>query len=121
MTDLAHAVLITDPPMEATHFGIPVSYFGEDGELIALGHHGLRRLIAAFNRHARVYLGLDNIADDRSAQLADYLPLISQQWATFHKPDPDNGVWDQVQDWMWVAEWADASTPGALPVSILKA
>ncbi|MFD9444986.1 hypothetical protein [Streptomyces sp. NPDC060001] len=108
---------ITDPETEATHYGIPVAHVGEDGDMLALGHPGTRRAFAAFNRHARVFCHLANLADDQNASLSDWADVIEEKWAIFRKADPDN-CWED-PDCSWFYDEADESTPGALPVTIL--
>lgn len=83
------------PIAEDTHYGVPVTHVGEDGDMLAFGHHDPRRALAAFNRHARVFCGLSGVADDRSATADDMLALITAEWGQFRKPrvgdeeDPD--------------------------------
>lgn len=108
--------LIADPQMEDTHYGIPVAHIGEDGEMLALGHHSTRRALAAFNRHARDFAGLTNLADDGSARTNDWASAISQRWAIFRKPDPQ---WED-PDYTWVADWSNPDAPGARPVTLLR-
>lgn len=110
--------LIADPAMEDIHYGIKVSHIGEDGDLIALGHHTDRRTIAAFNRHMRAFLGLANLADDRSATVADWLPALQRKHAVFRTPDPENEFEDP--EWSWVAHWCDADTADARAVTLLR-
>lgn len=98
--------------MEATHFGVPVVYFGEDGDMLALGHHAPRQALAAFNRHARRYCNLVNVADDRHATADDWLDSISTGWLTFTKGNPD-------EDFLWQGDTATASTPGVVAVTLL--
>lgn len=117
-TDTSTQPALTQPAMEDTHYGIGVSHIGEDGDLVALGHHSTRRALAAFNRHARIFLGLDNLADDRSATTADFAPAIQQKHCLFRLPDPSN-CWEN-PDWVWVADWCDPGTPGAQPVTLLR-
>lgn len=117
MNDTTAAEIITDPEMEATHYGIRVAYYGEDGAMLALGHLGDRRAIAAFNRHARVFLGFDNLADDHSSRASDWAELIEQRWATFRKPNPNSLYEDP--SWVWVVDWATAEQAGAQPVTVL--
>jgi hypothetical protein len=111
--------LITDPEMEATHYGITVAHIGEDGDLIALGHHSDRRTLAAFNRHMRTFVGLANLADDRSATAAEWMSALQQKHAVFRAPNPTEDCWED-PDWTWVAEWCDADAPGAKPVTLLR-
>ncbi len=61
---------IADPAAEPSwsdfdeHYGIRVAYLDEDGEMVALGHHDPRRVVAAFNRHSRQGSCWLNMADD---------------------------------------------------------
>ncbi|MCF0086648.1 MULTISPECIES: hypothetical protein [unclassified Streptomyces] len=102
----------TPNDMEAVHYGIPVSTYGEDGNMLALGHHDHRKTFAAFNKHARTFLGFANFADDRQAHLDDWIDEIHHTWLTFHRPDLEG-------DWTWEGRPATADTPDAIPVSIL--
>lgn len=115
-TDTAPNV-IADPETEATHYGIAVCHFGEDGDMLALGHHGDRRAFAAFNRHARVFCHLANLADDQSANLTDWFGCIEELWVVFRKADPNN-CWED-PDCEWFFDRATEGTPGAQPVTIL--
>lgn len=57
-----------------THYGIPVAGIGEEGELVALGHHEPRRAFAAFNRFVRREWGWDLASETKtrsSRTLAD--------------------------------------------------
>lgn len=44
-------------------FGILVSEIGDDGDMIALGHHDPRHTLAAFNAHARQVCGMTDLLD----------------------------------------------------------
>ncbi|HEY9353644.1 MAG TPA: hypothetical protein VIP28_10350 [Nocardioides sp.] len=109
--------IITDPETEDTHYGIPVAHIGEDGDMLALGHPGTRRAFAAFNRHARVFCGLANLADDRGAALADWSDVITEEWVIFRKADPDN-EWED-PDYEWFFDRVTKDAPGAQPVTVL--
>lgn len=111
--------LIAKPAMEGTHYGIQVAWLGEDwGEaLIALGHHDTRHALAAFNRHARHFGSLANLADDPEATTAEWAGEIKQRHGFFRKPDPDSG---EDREWSWVIEWCDADNPNATPVTLLR-
>lgn len=62
------------------HYGVYVSFIGEDDQLVALGHHGNQRaVIAAFNRHAQVDVGL-SASDDWKPLVEDVSPL-DRVWA----------------------------------------
>lgn len=110
--------IIVKPEMEDTHYGIQVCHVGEDGDMFALGHPGIRRAFAAFNRHARVFCRLANLADDRGAQVEDWIDSITEHWVILRKPNPDNEHEDP--DWEWVADWVDADTPHALAVTLFR-
>ena len=111
--------IITDPEMEATHYGVQVAAIGDDGDLIALGHHDTRRALAAFNRHARVVWGLLNLQDSRAAIAADWAQDIKPRMAVFRKADPDNLHEDP--GCIWFADWSDPNSPHARPVTVLSA
>ncbi|MCX4232079.1 hypothetical protein [Streptomyces ortus] len=116
MTQTDTTLPIADPETEDTHYGIPVCHIGEDGDMLALGHPGTRRAFAAFNRHARVFVGIANLADDRTARLDDWYDRVTEEWVIFRKPDPEQG---EDPDYEWVTEQVDASEPGAQPVTVL--
>ncbi|MFB7707951.1 hypothetical protein [Streptomyces sp. NPDC056105] len=111
----ATPTLLADPEMEATHFGIPVSYYGEDDCMIALGHHSKRRALAAFNRHARTLLGLASVSDDPESRAVDWLDAICERWAIFTAPDNPT----EYPDGFWFVQFTDGEQPGALPVTVL--
>lgn len=100
------------PIPEATHYGIDVTAIGEDGDLLAFGHHDPRRALAAFNRHARTEWGLANLGDDRRAIADDFTGQITTGWGQFRKPLTTEG---EDPDWEWVmdvcAETDERATP----------
>lgn len=62
------------------HYGVYVSFIGDDDQLVALGHHGnFRAVIAAFNRHASVDVGLGNIDDWEPFSEGPH--VVEQVWA----------------------------------------
>ncbi|MFJ3601864.1 hypothetical protein ACIPVA_03615 [Streptomyces anulatus] len=112
-TPVAQLAAVTEAPaMENTYYGIPVAYIGEDGDMVALGHHTHRRALAAFNAHARQHCGLTNIADDPQAIAQWWLEAVSPGWATFTAPDDS--------EFLWIATPARENTPGAQPVTWLN-
>ena len=111
--------VITDPATDDTHYGIPVCHLGEDGDMLALGHPGKRKAFAAFNRHARVFCGLANLADDFGAHITDWLDTVEEKWVVFRKPDPDNEFEDP--DYEWYLDESTPDDPNARPVTILRA
>lgn len=116
MTQPIARQIIDKPETEDTHYGIPVCHIGEDGDMLALGHPGIRRAFAAFNRHARVFCHLANLADDQNARLNDWADAIEEKWVVFHKPDPEQG---EDPDCEWVFDYSAEGQPGAQPVTIL--
>lgn len=117
-TAIAPGTVLTDPEMEATHYDIPVVCFGEDGDMLALGHHEPRRALAAFNRHARTFIGLSNVADEPGALAQDWLDAIREGWVVFATPDPEQG---DDPDYVWYAHPAKPDAPNAQPVTFLNA
>lgn len=107
---------LTNPETEATYYGVPVAHIGEDGDMLALGHPGTRRAFAAFNRHARVFVGLANLADDRRATVDEWIDQVEEKWALFRRPDPEQG---EDPDYVWICDYSSKDVPGALPVTIL--
>jgi hypothetical protein len=61
------------------HYGCRVTYIGEDGDVMVMGHPGARRALAAANRCARKDVGLVNLADDRFADF--YALMVRELWA----------------------------------------
>ena len=116
-TETTAPEIVADPEMEATHYGITVAHLGEDGDMVALGHHSVRRALAAFNRHARVFVGLINLADDRSATVSDWDIAVEQKWAVFRKSNPEDG---EDPDYVWVCDYSAEGEPGARPVTLLE-
>ena len=62
-----------------THYGQRVTYIGEDGDVLVLGHPGRRRSIAAANRMARKVAGVRNLADDIGVFVGDIGTV--EKWA----------------------------------------
>lgn len=90
------------------HYGIYVSFIGEDDQLVALGHHGNERaVIFAFNRHAQVDIGLDNIED--WVPFVENVTPLHRTWAVETTGDTDN----------WNLRWpVAADEPDAFPVTV---
>ncbi|MER8233182.1 hypothetical protein [Streptomyces sp. NPDC094049] len=106
------------PDMDATHYGIPVTAFGDDGGVLALGHHTPRRALAAFNAYARTWWGASNLADDREARAADWLDEIKTDWVVFRRPDPARG---DDPTWLWFMDHAQPDHPQAVPITYVCA
>jgi hypothetical protein len=117
-TTPAPGSLITEPRMADTNYGIHMAPLGEDGDdILALGHHGKRKALAAFNRYARTVIGLPNIADDFQARAQDWFDAIEQRWAVFTVPDPEEG---QDPDWAGSMRFADLMAEVAVEESVLR-
>lgn len=63
------------------HYGVHVSCLGEDGDIIALGHHDTRRAVAALNRYARRDLGLSDVFDSGRLFYMDVASSVESCWA----------------------------------------
>lgn len=111
---------LTPDDFEATYDGISVCCSGEDGDMIALGHHDPVKALAAFNRHAREFVKIENVlADDTVTpeELADLTDCITQRWGLAY------AATEEEQDhlgWSWRLETATADTPGAIPYMFLN-
>ncbi|MFC7794589.1 hypothetical protein [Streptomyces cinereoruber] len=116
MTTAVQTGPLTVPEMEGTYFGIPVAYYGEEGNMLALDHHTPRRALAAFNRHARTFCGLANIADDQNTTVDDWVDGIGTAWFVFRVPEPGLG---QGADCLWYGRQVAPGDPNALPVTLL--
>jgi hypothetical protein len=115
-TERQPGAIIATPETEDTHYGIPVAHVGEDGDLLALGHHDRRKTLAAFNKHARTFIGLPNVADDFSAHAEDWLNAIRLRWAVFAVPDPEMA---EDPEWTWAARFSDGPIHNAQPIMYL--
>ncbi len=109
-------------------YGIRVSYIGDDGAMIALGHHDKRVVIAAMNRHARTYCGLENMLDDPRAGYHDVERGLSECWAVeLHDRCLECGDNPECRECHalrnrpaeeWCLRWGIERTPGSFPVMI---
>ena len=91
--------------MLATYYGVPLSDIGEYGDVIALGHIGKYRMVAALRRHAREFYGEPRqFALTTVAELADSIAHI---WMV---NTADGTTW-------WLLRRVEADTPGAFPVT----
>lgn len=117
------------------HFGIPVSAIGEDGNLIALGHHTPKAALAAFNAYARRTIGLVDLLDGRGRwqEALDGVKQCRAVLLTEHCRDcADPEVRDAAcgQCWeirdaakggsWWIAYDAAEDEPGAFPVTVWR-
>lgn len=98
-----------------TYYGVQVSAIGDDGDLVALGHVGKLRALAAFNRVAREVWG--NARDHGNAALYDgegqpdqVVDSVRHTWMTNDRPADD-----------WWMRKAHPDDPGAFPVTYWSA
>ncbi|MEU8048110.1 NUDIX domain-containing protein [Micromonospora echinofusca] len=86
--------------------GIALSDIGEDGDIIALGHHDPARLLTALRRYAREVRGEALAPADPAAPHAQ----IRHEWGVniSEAAGPDQE---------WYLETAPADTPGAFPIT----
>jgi hypothetical protein len=122
-----------------TYFGIRVADIGEDGDLIALGHHPPKAALAAFNAHARKVWGLLDLLDGGRGGGPAWrraLDDVKPRWAVLLtnrcRDCTKNAVVDgcvycsdvravtNSGSW-WIAQDAAHDEPGAFPVTCWRA
>ena len=100
------------PKFDHTAYGVEVSWLGEDGGMVALGHIPDQRFVAACNHLARS-LGLSGIFDDPLMTFDDVLGAVIRPWAV--AVEPDGGGWEWAISWHGIT----SETPSAFPVTVL--
>lgn len=118
MTTTTEPFTLTADDFEKTYYGVPVCSSGEDGDMLALGHHDARRVLAACNRYARKVIGFDNLADDRRALADEWLGSITEHWGVPRKATEDEM---DNEGFSWCLDRATADTPGAIAYTWLAA
>lgn len=119
-------------PGFAEHFGIPVSFIGDNGDwIVGLGHHDTRRFIAAVGRHVRRDLGWRSLSFEwNQPTYADVAADTAQSWCVLAKacrdhgdaPDLDCAYCSEITQADWWLRWdVGQDTPGAFPVTVLAA
>lgn len=107
-----------------TFYGVPVSYLGDDGDAVALGHHDVRTTVAAFNRLARS-CGLTNMLDDKGTAYLGVALRVSAGWAVLadgctevdsRKHSPACGECQEIAEAGWAFDVAAQGDEGAFPV-----
>lgn len=123
------AVAVVAPPQLAgftTLYGIQVSTIGEDGDLVALGHHDRRTVLAAFLAYYRKVMG-DPISLYHDGDSLD----IGEMWARLvgqcggECPQPQSAIGlcdacDHAARDAWFLNWDEVPQPGSFPVTILQ-
>lgn len=95
-------------------YGIRLAFFGEDGEVVLLGHDiPPRRAIAAINAEHREIIG-ETVAQlsGEPERFSVHIDLLRERWAC-QVPGPVGG--DEAPYLRWTV---DAHTPGAFPVTV---
>lgn len=115
--DAAGAVPPPDLPGFTEIYGVKVCVLGEDGNLVALGHHEPKRALAAFARYSRVYL--DRLETDPGERLTD---RIIRMWATNQAQcdEGDCGGRCEICTSDWWLTWGKTPTPGAFPITVFE-
>lgn len=119
-------------PGFAAHFGVQLSFIGDDGDwIVALGHHEPRRVVAALNRHVRHDLGWSSLSDEwDDPTYPDVVRLTRQTWCVLaegcadHRdgPDAECAFCRDVQQAEWWLDWHGITedTPGAFPITVVE-
>lgn len=113
----------------STYYGVQVSWIGDEGDMIALGHHDPRTVIAALNRCARIEAGLSNLTDDRDATYQDMKQRLAADYfiqlvdnCLECGGEPDCGACKDIRaayadgNW-WLHRVASADVSGAFPAT----
>ncbi|MCW6003896.1 hypothetical protein K1W54_04770 [Micromonospora sp. CPCC 205371] len=120
------------------YFGIRVADIGEDGDLIALGHHDPKAALAAFNAHAKKFWGLVDLLDGAQHDQGRWLwalENVKQKWAVSLTDRCRECAKDGLREectscsdvratikegsW-WIAYDAAEDEPGAFPVTVWR-
>lgn len=130
MPEATFETLTADWP---TYYGIKLSDVGEDGDVVVLGHHDTRRVIAALNRHARKVWGERSLVSSWGGTLAEARRDLMQRWGRFvtsceepvaherrKRIAADGACWrcQEIAEDGWAITWAAKSTDeGAFPIT----
>lgn len=122
---IASPTTLADHPSFSTHYGVKVCTLGEDGDLLALGHHEPRRVIAALNRYCRREIGLSDLYDG-VGQRSNVYNSIKRGWAVrLHQcGECKDGACDSCvsihHGHAWAVRWGDVTedTPDAFPITL---
>lgn len=91
---------------ELVKYGVAVTAISEDHDFVILGHHPVRRVLAAVNAYCR------EIANDTctAANLGDFTESIEQRWAHFYEGTQDD-------DYAWRFEYCDKQDDYAFAIT----
>ncbi|MDQ0376538.1 hypothetical protein [Amycolatopsis thermophila] len=113
------------------HYGVWVCFVGDDGDLVALGHHEPKRVLAAFNRYCRIELSMRNVADDRDVSYKEAAEILRWRHGRLitacESPDHD----DEIRmghschqcallggGGEWWLDWSNPEHPDAFPITM---
>lgn len=108
------------------HYGIRVSYIGEDGDMIALGHHAPEQVLEAFDRLAcSEGLALTDANEDRRHATPSLERRMARLVTACESPDHDQDTADggcgqcaMLADGAWYLEWGDPNSPSTFPITM---
>lgn len=114
------------------HYGVWVSCIGEEGDMVALGHHEPKRTLAALNRYSREECGLDSITDERWPTYRAVLGHLEWRHARLvhhcdgvnDDPEHDNdtcGRCREIRDSAWWLDYSNPATPDSFPITLWRA
>lgn len=114
-----------------TFYGVTVTYIGEDGYMMAFGHHAdPRPVIAAMNRLARTQCGLENMLDDPRATYSDVADRLHEDWAIqLHDRCLECGNDPHCKECQalrlksedeWCLRWGEQDNPAAFPITLWR-
>lgn len=137
VTPLVAADLLADPTRHGfvVFYGVPVCAIGEDGDLVALGHHEPRRVIAAMNAYSRRLIGLGNLYDDEGATYvaaavrlsARHTILLGVDACEYRADDAEQGkahrcdMCSTIESQGWWMRTSDEPVPGSFPTMVWSA
>lgn len=108
------------------HYGLRVAFIGDDGAMVAAGHHDELRTVAAMNRFYRQFSG--EPLDYGYNCYAEIAGSLSRRWARFisecDDPDHDQDCWQcsEIKQADWWMDYS-AKEPGRgylLPVTVWR-
>lgn len=115
MTAIFPAVLIETGTF-TEHDGIWISYVGEDGDMVALGHDNPERVVAILNDNPLITWTVDDI-DATWAVLTDrpaHNCVADDTTSCSGCEDAYGAPW-------WIRWGVEQDTPGAFPVTVVEA
>lgn len=112
-------------------YGVHVCCIGEDGNMVALGHHEPKRVIAALNRYSREEIGLLNICDSSWVSYTECAEFLEWKHAVIvnecddHDPQ-DDSLFDGCHRCLglasdeWHMRWSGEPSEASFPVTMWR-